>query len=108
MKSTRKQYSPEEKVHILRIHLVEQKPVSGLCDQYGLQPSQFDQWQKQFFERGTAAFERRPLSRVSNKEQQKLASLEPKLQHKDEVIAEIMSEHVKLKKILGSSEWQVG
>jgi transposase len=37
MEKERKHYSAEEKVAILRRHLVEQVPVSELCDKQGLQ-----------------------------------------------------------------------
>jgi transposase-like protein len=36
MKKQRKHYAPEEKVIILRRHLVEGMPISGLCDELGL------------------------------------------------------------------------
>jgi transposase-like protein len=53
----RKHYTPEEKVAILRRHLLEQVPISELCDKHGLQPTVFYRWQKEFFENRTAAFE---------------------------------------------------
>ena len=37
MKKQRKHYTAEEKVAILRRHLLEQEPVSKLCDELGLQ-----------------------------------------------------------------------
>ena len=37
MKNQRKHYTPEEKVGILRRHLVEGVPISDLCDELGLQ-----------------------------------------------------------------------
>ena len=101
MKQKRKNYSPEEKVRIVRLHLLEGKPVSDLCEEHGIHPTLFYQWQKQLFEKGTAAFTPQSPSRVVNQVHQKLASLEAKLRHKDEVIAEIMSDHVRLKKELG-------
>jgi transposase-like protein len=52
-----KHYTPEEKVAILRRHLLEQVPISKLCDKHGLQPTVFYRWQKEFFENGTAAFQ---------------------------------------------------
>ena len=58
MKKQRKQYAPEEKVVILRRHLLEKEPISKLCDEVGLQPTVFYRWQKEFFENGAAAFER--------------------------------------------------
>ena len=56
MKKQRKHFTPEEKVAILRRHLVEGVPISDLCDELGLQPTVFYRWQKEFFENGAAAF----------------------------------------------------
>ena len=53
-----RRFTPEQKVAIIRRHLLEQAPVSGLCDEYHLQPTVFYRWQKQLFEKGTAAFQR--------------------------------------------------
>ena len=41
MKKQRKQYAPEEKVAVLRRHLLEKQPISKLCDEVGLQPTVF-------------------------------------------------------------------
>lgn len=59
MKKQRKHYSPEEKVAILRRHLLEHEPISKLCDELGLQPTVFYRWQKEFFENGAAGFEQK-------------------------------------------------
>jgi len=59
MKKQRKHYSPEEKVAILRRHLLENEPISKLCDEFGLQPTVLYRWQKEFFENGAAAFQSR-------------------------------------------------
>ena len=59
MKKTRTHYTPKEKVAILRRHLLEQEPISKLCDELGLQPTVFYRWQKEFFENGAAAFEQK-------------------------------------------------
>ena len=55
MKKTRKHYTAEEKVAILRRHLVDKEPVSKLCDELALQPTVFYRWQKEFFENGAGA-----------------------------------------------------
>jgi transposase-like protein len=100
MKKQRKHYTPEEKVAILRRHLVEGVPISDLCDEWGLQPTVFYRWQKEFFENGAAAFQQR--GRTSRQpEQERIAYLEQKIQTKDEVLAELMAEHVALKKRVG-------
>ena len=100
MANRRRKFSPDEKVKILRQHLVEKVPVSNICDQYGLNPTVFYRWQKEFFENGTAAFERRGDGR-QRKLQAKVENLQAKLADKNDVIAEIMESHVALKKSLG-------
>jgi transposase len=50
VKKPRKHYTGEEKVAILRRHLLEKEPISKLCDELGLQPTVFYRWQKEFFE----------------------------------------------------------
>jgi transposase len=100
MKKSRKHYSPAEKVAVLRRHLLEKEPISKLCDELGLQPTVFYRWQKEFFENGAAAFEQKARPNHSA-DQERIGYLEKKMQSKDEVLAELMAEHVALKKTLG-------
>ncbi len=100
MSRVRKNYSPEEKLAVLKRHLVERVPVSDLCDELGLNPTVFYGWQKQLFENGAAAFQK-PRGRQADRRDQKIAKLEAKLAQKNEVLAELMQEHVQLKKELG-------
>ena len=100
MKKQRKHYSPEEKVAILRRHLVEHEPISKLCDELGLQATVFYRWQKEFFENAAAAFEPR-ARRAGDAKDRRIALLEQKLQRKHEVLSELLEEHIKLKKELG-------
>lgn len=95
----RHNYSPEEKVLILKRHLVEGVAVSALCEEYHLQPTVFYKWQQQFFENAAAAFTRD--KEPQRKESKRIQKLEEKLQKKNEVLSELMEEHVKLKKELG-------
>jgi transposase-like protein len=100
MRKPRKNYTPVEKVAILRRHLLDRVPVSELCDEYQLSPTLFYLWQKQFFENGTTAFERKNAAPQSQ-HLRTIAALRDKLQRKNEVVAELMEEHIKLKKELG-------
>ena len=100
MKKKRHSYTPEEKVIILKRHLIDKVPVSDICDKYNLQPTVFYRWQKEFFENGAAAFDR-PKSRQEKMRNKRVLALEKKLQTKNEVLSELMEEHVKLKKSLG-------
>ena len=102
--TTRRQFSAQEKVEILRLHLLEHKPISEVCEQYQLNPTVFYRWQKDLFDHGTAAFDRAEngsADRTARKVQKEVVQLKAKLASKDEVIAEIMAEQVRLKKTLG-------
>jgi len=100
MRKVRRNYTPQEKVFILKRHLVERTPISDLCEEYQLQPKVFYTWQQQFFENGAVAFvkDERKNKRI---EEQRIQQLEDKLRRKHEVLSELMEEHVKLKKSLG-------
>ena len=85
---------------ILKRHLVGREAVSDLCDEYQLQPKIFYGWQKQFFEKGTAAFARE--AKVDRQmEDKRIQQLEDKLRRKHEVLSELLEEHIQLKKELG-------
>jgi len=101
MSKDRKNYSPKEKVAILRRHLLDHLPVSQLCDEYHLQPTVFYRWQKQFFEQGDSAFAAPTKNNSSSPFEQKISALEQKLARKNEVVAELLEDHVRLKKELG-------
>jgi transposase-like protein len=102
MRKERKHFTPEEKVAILRRHLVDKVPVSELCEELGLRPTVFYRWQKELVENGAAAFQsqERPHRQVEEK-QKRIEFLEKKMQTKDQVLAELMAEHIALKKSLG-------
>lgn len=100
--SSRRHFTPEQKVAILREHLLEHVPISDLCQKHGIQPTLVYRWQKEFFENGAAAFAKPSRSGALEKEQA-ITRLEQKQQTKDQVIAEIMEEMVRTKKELGES-----
>jgi transposase-like protein len=80
---------------------LEGRPVSEICEQAGIHPTLFYQWQRTFFENGAAAFSS-PRTGASGPEQ-KIEALQDKLKRKDEVIAEIMEDFIAAKKELGES-----
>jgi transposase len=97
MKRERRRFEAAEKVKIIREHLLEARPISELCEKYGIAPTQFYQWQKTFFENDTSAFE----SKKANKEyglENQIKQLGKKLVKKDEVIAELVEHNIDLKK----------
>lgn len=54
---SRRRFTTEQKVSILRRHLVDKVPVSDLCDEYRIQPSLFYVWQRQALEHLDVAVE---------------------------------------------------
>jgi transposase-like protein len=98
----RRHLSVPEKVAALKRHLLEGTPVSLLCDELGIKPTVFYSWQRLLFENAHLAFEngRKPKAAEDAKEK-KIEQLEAKVQRKNEVLAELMEEHTKLKKDLG-------
>ena len=99
-RTKRKKYSAQEKVVILRKHLLEGTAVSDVCDDHDLNPTVFYRWQQQFFEHGASAFDR-PGANGTARRERRVAELETRLQKKDNVIAEIMAELIAEKKRRG-------
>ena len=64
MTETRKHFTTEQKITILRRRLLDQVAISDqcrgiprhLCDEYGIQPSAFYRWQQQLFENNVAVY----------------------------------------------------
>ena len=80
--------------------------MSDLCDEYKLQPSLFYSWRNTLFDNLEVALDNKADARVNKREKalnQQIESLESKLVRKNDVIAEISEEYVKLKKELGET-----
>ena len=104
-KKTRRNYTTEQKVAILRRHLVDKVPISDLCNELSLPPSVFYQWQKQLFDNIAGALTAPAAASGPSKREKEqaheLSQLKARLAKKDAVIAEISAEYVQLKKELG-------
>lgn len=102
-KRTRRYFSAEQKVTLLKRHHLDKVPISDICDQEKLQPSSMYQWQKQLFENAAVVFAAPQTSKPSREQEleERIAQLEARLAKKDEVIAEISGEYVNLKKATG-------
>ena len=83
--------------------MVEGVPISDLCNELGLHPTEVYRWKKEFFENGAAAFENSGKRHKASEDakDRKIVALEQKLRQKNEVLAEVMQEYVLLKKELG-------
>ena len=100
MTKPRRYHTAEDKMKLLRQHLILKEPVSKICDEAGVAPSLFHRWQEQLFTNGALALENK-YRPERNKDREKIEKLENKIRQKDEVLAELMGEHIALKKALG-------
>ena len=101
-KQTRRHFTPQEKVAIVKRHLLEGVAISTVCDEFHINPTLFYQWQRQLFESAHLAFQNgRKTRAVDDAKDRKIQHLEAKLHRKNEVMAELMEEHTELKKSLG-------
>jgi transposase-like protein len=100
MSRPRRHFSAPQKAEIVRRHLAGKEPVSNLADEFQLQPTQIHAWVKQVLDRAEQAFASTSRAPDDGKDR-KIAALQEKLAKKNEVVAELMEEHVQLKKELG-------
>jgi transposase-like protein len=110
--SKRKFLIPEQKIAIVREHLVDGVPVSALVDKHKIYAVQFYQWQKQLFEQGSVVFERKAnganVKRQESTKDRKMEQLEAKIKHKNDVMAKLLEEHIQLKLNLESPITRLG
>jgi transposase len=98
----RKQYTSEQKVAIIKEHLVGKKAASDLCEQYGIAVNMFYRWQEEFFLRSAGVFDQqRARPAAETRLQKRVEDLESRLRRKHEVLSELMEEHLILKKNIG-------
>ena len=104
MNKEKKQWTPDDKLRLLRLHLIEKQPVSKICQDANLSPPRFYAWQQQLLANGTAALVSQPALDhhqeipARHKTQERIDKLETTLRQKDELIAELFTEHIALKK----------
>lgn len=99
MKATRRHYTPEQKVKILREHLENQVSLSELGEKYQIHMNDLYRWKKQLFEGAAEIFNRSQNGKASADEK-KVEHLKEKLKSKDQLISELVEENIGLKKNL--------
>ena len=95
---TRRRFTPEQKAAILCEHLVDGRPVRDVCERHKVHPTLFYRWRKEFLEKAHVVFERDRPDAALRKAGKKIARLEQKLRRRDEVLVELMTEHIAVKK----------
>ena len=96
--SHRKRYSPEQIVTILREYFEEKRSVVDICEKYRIHPNQFYRWKKELFEKAPGLFAGKSRKADPVKE---IDALKDRLEDRDDVIAELLQENLKLKKQQG-------
>ncbi|MFI3121250.1 MAG: transposase [Methylococcaceae bacterium] len=104
MSKKNKSWSLEDKLAILKENLVEGKSVANICEAKGLSPSLFYTWREALFKPSVSSDEKHIYRKEASKIkllEDSLAKSEAKITLKNEVIAELLEEHTKVKKSLG-------
>lgn len=97
----RKRLSVEKKIEILSAHF-KKAPVSATSAEFDIHPNQLNQWMKTILENGAECLNGR--GRVNQRaEEARFNSLQNKLSQKDDVIAELAAEVIRLKKSNGET-----
>ena len=93
----RRHFSPEQKATIVRRHLAAKEPVSGLADEFQIQPSQIHLWAKQVLDQADRAFQSSGNRKTTPYvEQTRLTALEADLARKNAAVAELLEQCVRL------------
>ena len=101
MSKSRRHFSAEQKAEVVRRHVSGKEPISNLADELNVQPTQIHTWVKQVLDLAAQAFSKPGRGPADDGKDRRIAALEEKLAKKNEVVAELMEEHVQLKKELG-------
>ena len=65
MKKERRHWSADDKIKLLRLHLIEKQAISKICEESSLSPTQFYAWQEQLFTNGKLALVNKRAPEVS-------------------------------------------
>lgn len=98
----RRRYFPEKRAEIMKQHLLEKKALSEVCEANGIHPTMYYRWLKELLSNAVYAFGK-GKDRECREWKDKALELEKKLARKNEVLSELMEEHVALKKSLGAN-----
>ena len=85
-----RRFTGTEKSGAIKRHLIDKVALSDLCDELGLQPTPFYQWQKQLFENGAKAFEQPLKTSKMGVAEARVAVLEAKLVRRNAALAELL------------------
>lgn len=94
----RRHFPPERKFEIVKEAIMGKSPISEVCKKYGIDTGQYYKWQQVFF---NGAIEGLTNHKQRRKESSKEERLNTEIRKLKDIIAEIASENLQLKKNLG-------
>lgn len=97
MTNRRKRYTPEEKVRILALHLLEDVPIADLCQQTQIHRTVFYRWQREFFGKGCLLFRRHQPNKTASRYRQKIVELNTVLRDRESELLRVRAELERLK-----------
>jgi len=89
-----KRYTGEKKVRILRELLENKYTATEICENYQIAPSTLYKWKNSLFANAVKSFN----AKENKSKSKKIENYKNKLQAKDNIIAELVTENIKLKK----------
>jgi len=97
MSRIRRNFTPQQKVEAVKKHLVNKVPVSDVCDELGITTGHYYQWQSDFFANGEQAFSK-GKKKESKQNLAKIEKLQSDMAKRNEAIAELLEDNIRLKK----------
>ena len=92
----RRGFTPEQKAAAVIRHLQDGIAVSTLCEDLDIHPNQYYDWQKQALGNLSATFQN--VDSARKRLEAELAGVRERLSRKDWAMAELLEEHIALKK----------
>jgi transposase-like protein len=99
--TTRKYLTADQKFKIVKEHLTTKTPISEICKKYEITPTSFYGWQEKFFKGALEGFTK-GKDGPTKAELRKIEELESQNNRMKNVISEIISENIDLKKTNGN------
>jgi transposase-like protein len=94
----RRQFTPEQKMIILRELLEEKVPISQLAEKYQIHTNDIYNWKKKLFESASDIFSNSKQKNNKTESEEKIQALEEKLKKRDEAISYLLQDNIELKK----------
>jgi transposase-like protein len=97
-KRKRRHFIPEEKFNIVKQVLGKARTVSEITEEYGVHPNQYYRWQSEFLESALNGFKEKSQGRTRATEERAKKRMADEIQRMKDVIAEVVSENIEIKK----------